>query len=151
MGVSAAPMLWKAKYMLNKKARSFVVVMIVVALAALVLRMAIVQFINFSVVQNQANAQETLKLIATALENYAKDHLGVFPVSLEALSQAKPAYIEKEYIEFNSVKGYNFNCLRLEPSGYTCSASPGRCNLSGKKIYTITTGHVLTEEECGGR
>jgi hypothetical protein len=39
--------------------------------------------------------------------------------------------------------------LRLEASGYTCSASPSRCNLSGKKTFTITTGQVLSAEECG--
>ncbi len=135
--------------MLNNKARSFVVIMIVIALAALILRIAIVQFINFNIIQNEANAQETLKLIATAIENYAKDHQGAFPTSLEALTQVKPAYIEKEYLSLSYEKGYNFNCLRLETSGYTCSASPMRCNLSGKKIYTVTTGQVLTVEECG--
>ena len=133
----------------NKRARSFVVIMIVVSLAALILRIAIVQFVNFNIIQNEASAQGTLKLITTAVENYAKDHLGVFPISLEALTQSSPAYIEKEYISLSYEKGYNFNCLRLEASGYTCSASPSRCNLSGKKIYTITTGQVMTSEECG--
>jgi len=133
----------------NNKARSFVVIMIVIAIVALVLRIAIVQFINFNIVQNQSNALETLRLIATAIENYAKDHQGVFPTSLEELTQVKPAYIEKEYLSLSYEKGYNFNCLRLETSGYTCSASPVRCNLSGKKIYTITTGQTLTVEECG--
>lgn len=133
----------------NKKARSFVVIMIVISLAALILRIAIVQFINFSIIQNEANAQETLKLISTAIENYAKDHLGVFPTGLEALIQAKPAYIEKEYIDLSSTKGYNFNCMSLESSGYTCSATPTRCNLSGRKSYIITTGQVIATEECG--
>jgi len=133
----------------NTRARSFVVIMIVVSLVALILRIAIVQFVNFSIIQNEASAQGTLKLITTAIENYAKDHLGVFPISLEALTQSSPAYIEKEYISLAYQKGYNFNCLRLEASGYACSASPSRCNLSGKKIYAITTGQVMTAEECG--
>jgi len=109
----------------NNKARSFVVIMIVIALAALILRIAIVQFINFTVIQNEANAQETLKLIATAIENYAKDHHGVFPTSLEALIQVKPAYIEKEYLSLSYEKGYNFNCLRLETS--VIPVPPARC------------------------
>jgi type II secretory pathway pseudopilin PulG len=133
----------------NKRARSFVVIMIVVSLAALILRIAIVQSVDFSITQNEASAAQILKLLSTAIENYAKDHLGVFPTSLEALTQSKPAYIEKEYINLAYQKGYNFNCLRLETSGYTCSASPARCNLSGKKIFTITTGQVMTAEECG--
>ncbi len=135
--------------MCNRKARSFVVIMVVIALVALVLRIAIVQFINFNIIQNESSAQETLKLIATAIENYAKDHLGVFPTSLEMLTQTKPAYIEKEYIDLSPTKGYNFNCQRLESSGYTCSAGPQRCNLTGKKSFLITTGQVITTEDCG--
>jgi type II secretory pathway pseudopilin PulG len=134
--------------MKDRKARSFVVIMIVVALVALFLRIAIVQFINFSISQNEASAQETLKLISTAIENYAKDHKGVFPDSLEALVKAKPAYIEKEYISLSNEKGYNFNCPRLENTGYNCSASPIRCRLSGRKAFTITTGEVFLSEEC---
>jgi hypothetical protein len=132
----------------NRKARSFVVIMIVISLTALILRIAIVQFVNFTIVQNEASALETLKLLSTAIENYAKDHLGVFPTSLEALVQSSPPYIEKEYISLSYEKGYNFNCLRLESSGYTCSASPSRCKVSGKKTFTMTTGQVLSAEEC---
>lgn len=135
--------------MLNRKARSFVVIMIVVALVALFLRIAIVQYVNFRIAQNEASAEQILKLLSTAIENYAKDHLGVFPTSLEALTQTSPAYIEKEYISPAYQKGYNFNCLRLETSGYTCSASPASCNSSGRKNFIITTGQVITAEECG--
>jgi type II secretory pathway pseudopilin PulG len=135
--------------MLNNKASSLVAIMIVISLVALILRITIVQFINFNITQNEASAQETLKLLSTAIENYAKDHLGVFPVSLEALTQAKPAYIEKEYVDLSPAKGYNFNCQRLELSGYACSASPQRCNLSGKKSFNIATGQVMATEECG--
>jgi type II secretory pathway pseudopilin PulG len=133
----------------NVRARSFVVIMIVISLVALILRVAIVQFVNFNITQNEAAALETLKLLSTAIENYAKDHMGVFPTSLEALVQSSPAYIEKEYISLSYEKGYNFNCLRLESSGYTCSASPSRCKITGKKAFTITTGQVLSSEECG--
>ncbi len=133
----------------NRKAKSFVVIMIVISLAALILRIAIVQFVNFNITQNEASALETLKLLSTAIENYAKDHQGIFPASLEALIQSSPPYIEKEYISLSYEKGYNFNCLRLESSGYTCSASPSHCKISGKKTFTITTGQVLSAEECG--
>jgi len=133
----------------SRKARSFVIIMIVISLTALILRIAIVKFADFTIIQNEATALETLKLLTTAIENYAKDHLGVFPTSLEALVLSSPAYIEKEYISLSYEKGYNFNCLRLESSGYTCSASPSRCKISGKKTFTMTTGQVLTAEECG--
>ncbi len=126
-------------------------IMIVIAMAALVLRIAIVQFFNIRISQNEAGAVETLKLISTAIENYAKDHSGVFPVSLAALVESSPAYIGKEYASLAEEKGYNFNCLRLETSGYTCSASPSRCNYSGRKNFIITTGQAMTAEVCANK
>ncbi len=134
--------------MLNKKARSFVAIMITIALIALFLRFTIEQLINLNISQNESNAQDTLKLISTAIENYAKEHRGVFPASLFVLIQTDPPYIDKEYITQSSTKGYNFNCTRLESTGYTCSALPIKCNLTGRMSYTVTTGSTLTSEEC---
>jgi type II secretory pathway pseudopilin PulG len=132
----------------NKKALSFVAVMIIVSLVALFLRFAVEQLIRINIAQNQANAQDTLKLISTAIENYARDHHGVFPASLSDLIKTNPPYIEKEYINLYYTKGYNYNCTRLEPAGYNCSALPAKCNFSGTKVYTVSAGGVLVSEEC---
>jgi hypothetical protein len=134
--------------MSNKKARSFVAIMITIAVTALFLRFAIEQLINLNISQNESNAQDTLKLISTAIENYSKDHQGIFPTSLFVLIQTDPPYIDKTYINQSSKKGYNFNCQRLESTGYTCSASPIKCNLTGRMSFTVTTGSTLTSEEC---
>ncbi len=132
----------------GEKAKSFVTIMIVIAVLALILRVVIERVIDINIAQNESNAQGTLKLISAALENYAKDNQGTYPTDLSALTSAKPAYLDREYIAPSASKGYNYNCSRLEASGYSCTAGPTRCNLTGKISYTITTGGVLVSEEC---
>jgi hypothetical protein len=39
--------------------------------------------------------------------------------------------------------------MRLEPSGYTCSAVPVQCDVSGRKVFIVTTGQSVAVEECG--
>ena len=58
----------------NTKARSFVTLMVVIAVTAFTLRFAIEQVIRTNITQNESNASATLKLIATALENFAKNN-----------------------------------------------------------------------------
>ena len=54
---------------MNKKAKSFVTIMVVVAVSALLLRLAIHRIIIYNIQQNQRIAQGNLKLLSTALEN----------------------------------------------------------------------------------
>ncbi len=137
--------------MKNNKARSFVTIMLVIAITALLLRVAIEQVIIINVTQNESNAQATLKLMATALENYAKNNSGSFPVSLLALTRTNPSYIDRDYVEQSPFKGYNYTCPRLEASGYNCYASPTHCNITGGKIFNITTGGLFVSEDCSIR
>jgi len=131
-------------------ARSFVIIMVIIAITALFSRIAIERIIKINITQDESNAELTLKSIATAIENYARDHLGVFPTSLSVLTQNQPSYLDKSYITQTCLKGYNYSCPRLESSGYSCAAVPLKCKLTGKKIYTITTGGLLVSEECSG-
>lgn len=132
----------------DKRAKSFVTIMIVIAISALVLRITIERLIKVNITQNESTAQGTLKLISAALENYAKDKGGIFPVNLAVLTQTNPAYLDKDYITHSPIKGYNYSCSRLEPSGYNCSVTPVKCKLTGKMIYTVTTGGLFISEEC---
>jgi hypothetical protein len=132
----------------NEKARSFVTIMIVIAGSALLIRILIGSFIGYTVSQNESSASLTLKLISAALENYSKDNQGVFPSRFSTLTQSKPPYLDKDYIAASPVKGYLYNCARLEPGGYQCSAYPVNCRLSGTQYFTITTGGILLSEEC---
>jgi competence protein ComGC len=130
------------------KGRSFVAIMIIVAVSSLLLRFGIEQVIKINVIQNESVAQATLKLISTALENYAKDNRAAYPLSLSLLARSSPAYLDQDYISKSPIRGYEYSCSRLEPSGYACSAAPIRCDFSGKAVYTITTGGSLVSEEC---
>lgn len=134
--------------MKDTKARSFVMIMITIAVSAVFLRVVIESVIKISIVQNESNAQATLRLISAALENYAKEHLGSFPLNLSALVQSDPPYIDKTYISKSSIRGYKYSCSRLESSNYSCSAQPVICNLTGRMIYTVTTGGLFLSEEC---
>jgi hypothetical protein len=132
----------------NTKARSFVTLMVVIAVTAFTLRFAIEQVIRTNITQNESNASATLKLIATALENFAKNNSGKFPESLALLTKTSPAYLDKDYVGLSPMKGYIYTCPKLDNSGYSCYASPTHCNLTGKKIYNITTGGLFVTEEC---
>ena len=132
----------------GNRARSFVTIMIVIAVSALLLRVAIERIIKINIAQNESYACAALKSISAALENYAKDHLGVFPANLSILSQDNPPYLDKDYISEKPIKGYEYSCARLDTLGYSCSASPLNCNLTGKMIYSVTTGGLIISEDC---
>ena len=127
---------------------SFITLMIIIAVVSLILRIAVEQIIKVTVAQNESGASATLKLISTALENYAKDNQGAFPSNFSVLTQNNPSYLDKDYLAESPFKGYNYSCLRLEASGYSCSANPTSCKLTGTMVYTITTGGLLVWEKC---
>jgi hypothetical protein len=138
--------------MINYKGRSFIIIIIIIAISALALRIAIEQIIRISIEHNQSGAQSTLKLISAALENYAADNKSSYPQNLTVLTQTKPPYLEKNYFSQSSLgdylRGYNYSCSRIDASGYNCSAIPIKCKLTGKMVYTVTTGGLLISEEC---
>ncbi|MCK9604061.1 MAG: hypothetical protein M0R66_06875 [Candidatus Omnitrophica bacterium] len=134
--------------MKNRLGKSFVMIMVITAISALILRIAIKEIIKRNIVQNESYASSTLKLISVALENYAKDNRGTYPASLSVLTQTKPAYLDKDYIKLSPLKGYIFDCGRLEPSGYSCTATPMKCKLNGNIVYNVITGGTLILDEC---
>ena len=131
--------------------RSFIIIMLSIAALAFFLRIGIEQIIKINIAQNESNAAGTLKLVSAALENYAKDKDGSFPEKLSLLTQTTPPYLDKDYIEQVPIKGYSYVCSMLTPSDYLCSAVPVKCNVTGKIIYTITTGGLLISEKCSNK
>lgn len=132
----------------RRQGRGFIGIMIAVACLVLILRLGIEQIIKVNITQNESNAQTNLKAISTALENYSRDHLGAYPPNLELLTQSQPPYLDSELLSSDELKGYSYECLILEPSGYTCIATPEKCRLSGRKMFKITTGGALTSDDC---
>ena len=133
------------------KGKSFIVLMLTIAVVALVLRFAIGQLIKVNISQNDSYAHSTIKLISAALENFAKDHEGAFPDKLSSLTGPQKSYLDKDYASLSPVKGYNYQCSRLDPAGYTCSASAAVCNITGAKLFNISTGGLLVFEACKGK
>lgn len=134
--------------MINSKARSFVTIMIVIGLSTLLLRTVIQKAIIYNIERNQSLAQVNLKFFYTALENYAKDNKGAYPENINQLTKGNPVYLERDYLAVSSVRGYEYDCRRLDSTGYNCSAAPVNCNLTGKKIYTMSTGGLIISEDC---
>jgi type II secretory pathway pseudopilin PulG len=141
-------MLGKMAKFKNIEGRNFVAIMLTIALFALFLRYIIQETLKWNIAQNESNASSTLKLILTALENYAKDHSGVYPTDISILTKTNPAYLDKDYFLPSAIKGYNYFCSRLDPSGYNCSAVPRNCKVTGETIYTISTNGLLVTEKC---
>jgi hypothetical protein len=133
---------------MNLKARSFVSIMIVIAFSALLLRLVIHKIIVYNIQRNQYVAQGNLKLFSTALENYAKDNQGVYPGSVKQLTEGKLAYLDRDYLAVSVIRGYEYDCQRLDAAGYNCSASPVNCKLTGKVVYTVSTGGLIIAQSC---
>jgi len=134
--------------MINCKARSFVTIMVVVALCALLLRLGLYRIIIYQIQQNQLAAQINLKLFSTAMENYAKDNNNLYPLSVDSLTKHTPVYLEKDYLAAASLAGYEYDCPRLDAGGYSCSAAPVNCKFTGKMIYSVSTGGLIMAESC---
>ncbi|KPK98579.1 MAG: hypothetical protein AMJ95_03560 [Omnitrophica WOR_2 bacterium SM23_72] len=136
------------KMMEGHGAKSFVTIMIAIAVSALVIRTVVGALINMNMGQNESNAEGTLKLIAASLENYANDHRDKYPSDFSALTQSNPPYLDKDYVTLSSLKGYLYGCSRLETAGYNCFARPTHCGLTGRTTYSVTTGGQLASESC---
>ena len=128
--------------------RSFVWIMIVIAVVSLLLRIAIEKLMMLNIAQNETNAQNNLKLISAALENYAKTHKGVFPNDLSLLTKSTPPLLDVNYLALSPIKGYDYSCSRLDASGYACQAMPDKCRLTANTIYSVTTGGLFNSEVC---
>ena len=132
----------------NCRAKSFVTIMIVVALCALLLRLGLHRVIIYRIQQNQLLAQINLKLLSKAMENYAKDNKNVYPVSIDLLTKSDPVYLQKDYLAAASLGGYEYDCQRLDAGGYSCTATPLNCKLTGKMVYAVSTGGLIMAENC---
>ena len=133
---------------MNNKGKNFVTLMLFIAVFAFFLRVGIEQIMRVTIAQNESNAQSTLRLIGIALENYAKDNRGIYPASLTALTQTKPPYLDKDYTAHSPVKGYIYSCPRLEQTGYNCYAAPSKCKITGKTVFSVTSGSPIIPEPC---
>ena len=111
-------------FLINKKGKSFVTIIVAFALLVLILRLVTEKALILISARNEATAQANLKALAAALDSYANDNQGVYPNSISVLTRSNPLYLDKDYIAESPMKGYTYSCIRLEASGYNCYAFP---------------------------
>lgn len=133
---------------MNQSARGFLPAVISIAIIVIILKIGIAQFVRVSMVQNEARAQEMLRLLSVAFENYARDHLGTYAQQIANLTASEPAYLGNDVLSRPSQDGYVFSCERMEPLGYQCSAVPVNCAVTGRHTYSISTGGSFQSRRC---
>ncbi|MCM8762978.1 MAG: hypothetical protein NC829_01170 [Candidatus Omnitrophica bacterium] len=127
----------------------FEVMLCVVALLCLFVSFLLPHVFELRLEKNEESAQVTLKkIISPALENYAKDNNGTYPISEDALIQNNPPYLRRSY-SGKIIQGYQYN-FDLSNVGYSVSAEPYKCGPkgTGRKSYIVTTGAVFNETDC---
>jgi type II secretory pathway pseudopilin PulG len=94
---------------------------------------------------NEAAAQETVKLIAQAAENYRRDN-SKYPLDEYSLTGSKPQYLSEAYNNRTS-RGYAFR-EEFTAEGYRIIAVPAECGASADKIFIFTSGAGITSLNC---
>jgi len=131
------------------KVRGFTMVelMVVVAIIALLAILVMPSLLRARLISNETYARAILKIISNACESYAAGNYGQYPTAMADLIGPMPPYLNEDYT-IATLRGYDFNCDTLAVSGYSCTATPASCGQTGIKIFTITTGAVLTYIDC---
>ena len=130
-----------------KKGFSLVEVMIVLVIIALLVVIALPNWLETRIKANENNAQEILKIISRACEDYAAANEQKYPLAVKALSGVTEGYLNQDYT-VGVIQGYDFACDTMTRQGYSCTATPVTCNTTGTKILMITTGGTETSADC---
>lgn len=132
---------------------AFVVMVVIswiaIIMICLLLAIAVPNIFLARISANENLAQSNLKTISAALENYRSRNNGRYPTDEYQLTSSKPLYLSQRY---NGLKihGYLFY-EKLSPEGYSLIATPTSCNVTGRKLFTVTTGGIIASQDCQGQ
>ncbi len=137
--------------MKNKHAFSFIEMMVVVAIVAIITSIAVPSLLKSRQGANQHAAQSTLQTISAAIETYFTTFM-TFPDDYNNLLNTSPPFINVDYCDGQAHSGYEINCAGVGGSGmtttsYTITANPESSTM-GVNCYRITPGGVLSSVTC---
>lgn len=123
---------------------------IVIAIIALILAIAVPNFLRAKINANETAAISSLHTIGIACENYRLDQASPdYPASLATLSSATPPYIDSA-LGSGTRRGYTFTYTRVSTSQYTCTAAPQTPNVTGSRtFYLDQTGIIRLNNSSG--
>lgn len=138
----------------NLKGRGLAITGIVLGVLKIILIPLIVLFShisesNLSRARQSANeslAKTTMRIISTAIEAYAKENNGKYPMSESVLVIGDVPYLSKFY-DHRVIGGYKY-LLKFKTNYYLVVALPETYGVTGTKIITVGTGGVMQDEGC---
>lgn len=120
---------------------TLVEIMIVVVIIALLAAIAIPGMLRSRQQAQEATAKANLKLIASALENYAAIN-SVYPTLTTELMGVTPPYLSSDY--FTGVHGGYTYAHSLSNYSYLITAYP-TATTPGVISFTVATGGIITQ------
>lgn len=121
-------------------------IVIVPMILALLAAIAIPNLLRARIVANESAALATVRTIATAMETFQSVN-NRYPMDELELKYANPPYLEKTYNN-QTLAGYNYSVNLNVKEGYVITAKPSTCYETGVKIFKISRGGELSQEDC---
>lgn len=127
----------------NRRAFTLIEMLIVLAIIAMLVMIAVPHFMRVKISMNYTNAKAALKSIGSALEAYALDRDRYPGGPVDLVGEGVP-YLTKNFFE-GEHSGYTFS-TDMSDFSYVITATP-LSEYTGTKIFMITTGSVISEED----
>lgn len=121
-----------------------VIGIIIIPIIAMLVAIAVPNFLRAKASANEAQAQATLQTIAAAAISYSAVN-GRYPRADSDLLRADPPYLSESY-DGKTISGYTYSVI-FTPDSYKAIATPETCYATGTKIFTMRDGE-LSESSC---
>jgi len=120
----------------------FIYALLIIIVLFLMIKIISAFLVKDLIEKNDALAKGTLRSLSIASETYAVANNGIFPSDMRLLTNDQLPYIKISYCD-KTISGYTYRC-NMTPTGYTFTATPITSGKSGSRVYTMTTGGILS-------